>query len=279
MKNFKHIAMLLTLTLLMGCGEDDVDSITNDGTYSPTSEISVGFTDTNDGLLLLEDGGTSDFTISHSIGALPNDMVVSLSMSSSDGSVEATFPDQVIIPAGQTSVTFTCTLNDDGISGDMETYTMSISNAVIQGNTDNKYYITTADGSRTLEIADTFPTIVTTTPSDVNFDLNWTGSSDLDCRIRNASLVTVDVGYSTSPGELVTLGQSNLDGVYTFSIRPWFVTDPTSDYTIDFTYPTGVETFTGTLTLGASFWAEEFTVLEIEKQTSGSTVTYTITEL
>ena len=101
MKNFKHIAMLLTLTLLMGCGEDDVDSITNDGTYSPTSEISVGFTDTNDGLLLLEDGGTSDFTISHSIGALPNDMVVSLSMSSSDGSVEATFPDQVIIPQGK----------------------------------------------------------------------------------------------------------------------------------------------------------------------------------
>jgi hypothetical protein len=279
MKNFKYIAILLTFTLFMGCGEDDVDSITNDGTYSPTSEISVGFTDTNDGLLLLEDGGTADFVVSHSIGALPNDMVVSLSMSSSDGSVEATFPDQVIIPAGQTSVTFTCTLNDDGISGDMEIYTMSISNAVIQGNTDNEYYITTADGFRTMEIADTFPTIITTTPSDVDFDFNWTGASDLDCRIRNAALVTIDVGYSTSPGELVTLGQSNLDGVYTFSIRPWFVTDPTSDYTIDFIYPTGVETFTGTLTLGANFWAEEFTVLEIEKQTSGSTVTYTITEL
>ena len=64
MKNFKYIAMLLTFTLFMGCGEDDVDSITNDGTYSPTSEISVGFTDINDEQIVTEDGGTISFTIS-----------------------------------------------------------------------------------------------------------------------------------------------------------------------------------------------------------------------
>ena len=66
MKNFKYIALLLTFTLFMGCGEDDVDSITNDGTYSPTSEISIGFTDINDEQIVTEDGGTISFTISSS---------------------------------------------------------------------------------------------------------------------------------------------------------------------------------------------------------------------
>ena len=42
---------------------DDVDSITNDGTYSPTSEISIGFTDINDEQIVTEDGGTISFTI------------------------------------------------------------------------------------------------------------------------------------------------------------------------------------------------------------------------
>ena len=64
MKNFKYIAILLTFTLFMGCGEDDVDSITNDGTYSPTSEISIGFTDINDEQIVTEDGGTISFAIS-----------------------------------------------------------------------------------------------------------------------------------------------------------------------------------------------------------------------
>ena len=123
------------------------------------------------------------------------------------------------------------------------------------------------------------PVIVVTTPSDVDFNFTWTGASDLDCRIRDAALNYIDTGYSVTPGETVTLGQSDPDGVYTFSIRPWSVADPTSDYTIDFVSPAGTETFTGTVTLGAGFWAEEFTVLEIEKVTSGSQVTYTFTEL
>ena len=71
MKNFKYIAILLTFTLFMGCGEDDVDSITNDGTYSPTSEISVGFTDINDGPdTSSRRWRNNDFVVSHSIGAL-----------------------------------------------------------------------------------------------------------------------------------------------------------------------------------------------------------------
>lgn len=277
MKNFKYLAVLLTFTLFIACGEDDVDSITNDGTYSPTSEISIGFSDSNDGLLLLEAGGTADYTITHSIGALPDDMVISLSMSSSDGSVEATFPATVTIPAGQTSVTFTCTLNDDGVAGDMETYVLSIADAVIEGDT-SQYYVTTADGERTMDIVDSLPVIVTTTPSDVDFNFIWTGTSDLDIRIRDAALNTIDTGYSVTPGETVTLGQADPDGTYTLSIRPWTVADPTSEWEVDFVYPTGNEIFRGIVTLGGGSWSEEFTILEIEKVTSGGTVTYTFTE-
>ena len=278
MKNLKYLAVLLTFTLFIACGEDDVDSITNDGTFSPTSEISIGFTDSNDGLLLLEAGGTADFTISHSIGALPVDMVITLGMTSSDGSVEANFPATVTIPAGDTSVSFTCTLVDDGISGDMETYEMTIADAELQGDS-SQYYLTTADGSRTMDIVDTLPVIVTTTPSNVDFNFTWTGTSDLDIRIRDAALNTIDTGYSVTPGETVTLEQGDADGVYTLSIRPWSVASPTSDWTIEFVSPAGTETFTGTVTLGGGFWADEFSILEIEKVTDGATVTYTFTEL
>ena len=278
MKNFKYLAVLLTFTLFIACGEDDVDSITNDGTFSPVSEISIGFSDSNDGLLLLEAGGTADYTITHSIGALPSDMVITLEMSSTDGSVEATFPATVTIPAGQTSVSFTCTLIDDGVAGDAETYTLSISDAEIQGDSSG-YYLTTADGTRTMDIVDSLPVIVVTTPSDVDFNFNWTGASDLDIRIRDEALNTIDTGYSVTPGETVTLSQTDADGIYLVSIRPWSVADPTSDWTLDFVSPAGTETFTGTVTLGAGFWADEFNVLEVEKVTSGATVTYTFTEL
>ena len=278
MKNIKYLALFLSFTILFSCGEDDVESITNDGTYTATSEISVGFSDSNDGLLLLEAGGTANYTISTSVGALPVDMVVVLSLDSSDGSVEATFSDSVTIPAGSTSVDVTVTFTDDGVAGDAETYTLGIADVIIQGDTSG-YYITTAEQSRTINIVDSLPVVVVTTPSDVDFNFTWTGTSDLDIRIRDAGLNDIDTGYSTSPGEVVTLGQADADGVYALSIRPWSVADPTSDYTIEFVSPAGTETFTGTVTLSGGFWADEFTVLEVEKSTDAGQVTYTFTEL
>jgi hypothetical protein len=277
MKNFKYLAVLLSFTLFISCGEDDVESITNDGTFTATSEISIGFSDSNDGLLLLENGGTADYTISVN-SSLSSDMVISLAVTSNDGSVEATFPATVTIPAGDTSVSFTCTLVDDGVAGDTEIYTVAIDNAVIQGDTTG-FYLTTSEVSRTMNIVDTLPTIVTTTPSDVDFNFTWTGASDLDIRIRDAGLNNIDTGYSVTPGETVTLAQGDPDGVYTLSIRPWTVADPTSDWSLDFVSPAGTENFTGTVTLGGGFWADEFTILEIEKVTDGATVTYTLTAI
>ena len=118
-----------------------------------------------------------------------------------------------------------------------------------------------------------------TTPADVDLNFDWTGTSDLDIRIRDAGLSDIDTGYSVTPGESVTLGQTDPDGVYTLSVRPWTVNDPTSDYTIDFVSPAGTETFTGTVTLGGGFSSEETPVLAILKETSGTVVTYTFTEL
>ena len=55
MKNIKYLALLIfSITLLVSCGQDDADSVTNPGTLNPTSEINLGFTDDNDGQLVLE---------------------------------------------------------------------------------------------------------------------------------------------------------------------------------------------------------------------------------
>ena len=58
MKNIKYLALLLfSITLLISCGQDEVDSVTNPGVLTPTSEINLGFTDSNGGQLVLESGG------------------------------------------------------------------------------------------------------------------------------------------------------------------------------------------------------------------------------
>ena len=55
MKNIKYLALLLfSITLLISCGQDEVDSVTNPGVFSPTSEVNIGFTDANLDLIVLE---------------------------------------------------------------------------------------------------------------------------------------------------------------------------------------------------------------------------------
>ncbi|MGB1169342.1 MAG: hypothetical protein ACPG4G_04605, partial [Flavobacteriaceae bacterium] len=108
MKNIKYLALLLfSITLLVSCGQDDADSVTNPGTLNPTSEINIGFTDDNDGQLVLEgeEDNATTFTISLSTNPLPVATVITLGVSSSDGTTDGTsFPETVTIPAGDTSV-------------------------------------------------------------------------------------------------------------------------------------------------------------------------------
>ncbi len=282
MKNIKYFVFLLSLSLMISCGQDDVESITNLGTLTSTSEISVGFIDTNDNQLVLESGGAVSFTIGLSVNPLDVDTEVTLGITSSDGTIDgAGFPASVTIPAGATTAQVDVTFSDDGVSEGAipETFTLEILDADFGGST--VFYLTAANLNRTINVADELPFMVTTTPADVDFNFTWTGTHDLDCRILDAGLATISTGYSVTPGETVTLDQTDADGVYTLTIRPWSVTSASTDYTFEFVYPTGSEMFTGTQALGPGFWAEEFTILEITKATNagGTEVTYTIIEL
>ena len=280
MKNIKYLALLFSLTLLISCGQDDVDSVTNPGVYNPTSEINLGFTDANGGQLVLEsdDENAITFEISLSTNPLSVATTITLAGSSSDGTVDgASYPETVVIPAGDTSVDVVVSFSDDGVAEgtDVETFTIEIVDADFGGS--NDYYLTPGDISRTIDVTDTLPLSVVTTAGDVDFGLYWGDSSDLDCRIRDAFLTTIDFGYSVSPGEFVTLPSAVPDGVYTFSIRPWDVFSPAIDYLIEMEVPTN-ETypFTSTLLNATGGWSQEITSLEITKSTNGSVVTYTI---
>ena len=135
MKNIKYLALLLfSITLLVSCGQDNADSVTNPGTLNPTSEINLGFTDDNGGQLVLEtaDENAITFTISLSTNALPVATEITLGASSSDGTTDGTsFPETVTIPAGETSVDVVVSFTDDGVAEgtDVETVTIEILDA------------------------------------------------------------------------------------------------------------------------------------------------------
>lgn len=280
MKNIKYLALLFSLTLLISCGQDDVDSVTNPGVLTPTSEINLGFTDANGGQLVLEsdDENAITFVISLSTNPLSVATTITLAGSSSDGTVDgASYPETVVIPAGDTSVDVVVSFSDDGVAEgtDVETFTIEILDADFGGS--NDYYLTPGDISRTIDVTDTLPLSVVTSAGDVDFGFYWGDSSDLDCRIRDAALNTIDTGYSVSPGENVTLPGSVSDGVYTFSIRPWDVASSAIDYLIEMEVPTGeIYPFDGKLLNATGGWSQEITSLEITKSTNGSVVTYTI---
>ena len=283
MKNIKYLALLVfSITLLVSCGQDDADSVTNPGTLNPTSEINLGFTDDNDGQLVLEsaDDNATTFTISLSTNPLPVATVITLGASSSDGTTDGTsYPETVTIPAGDTSVDVIVSFSDDGVAEGqgVETVTIEILDADFGGNFD--YYLTPGDLTRTIDVTDTLPLVVETTVGDVDFSFFWAGDSDLDCRIRDAFLTTIDSGYSVTPGEFVTLPGSVPDGVYTFSIRPWDVYSSAIDYLIEMEVPTNeVYPFTSTLFNATGGWSQEITSLEITKSTNGALVTYTIVQ-
>ena len=279
MKNIKYLALLFSLTLLISCGQDDVDSVTNPGVLTPTSEINLGFTDANGGQLVLESGGDAiTFVIGLSTNPLPVATTITLVGSSTSGSLNgASYPETVTIPAGDTSVDVVVSFVDDGVpeGTDVETFTIEILDADFGGS--NDYYLTPGDISRTIDVTDTLPLSVVTTVGDVDFGFYWGDSSDLDCRIRDAALNSIDIGYTVTPGENVTLPGSVSDGVYTFSIRPWDVASSSIDYLIEMEVPTGeIYPFNGKLLNATGGWSQEITSLEITKSTNGSVVTYTI---
>ncbi len=285
MKNIKYLALLFSITLLVSCGQDDVDSVTNPGTLNPTSEINLGFTDDNDGQLVLESSDTNatTFTISISTNPLPVATEITLGASSSDGTIDGTsFPETVTIPAGETSVDVVVSFSDDGVpeGTDVETVTIEILDADFGGNFD--YYLTPGDIKRTVDVTDSLPFSVVTEVGPLNMVFAWAGFSDLDAglfSVATQGFIDISQNFDQSP-EFLTLPAAAPDGQYIFVIAPWSVASSAIDWLLEFevvSHP--VETnypFFGTLENAAGFYSDFRNTIEITKSTNGTEVTYTI---
>ncbi|QMU66347.1 MAG: hypothetical protein GKR88_20020 [Flavobacteriaceae bacterium] len=276
MKKIKYVLYVFVLSLLVVSCEDDTKSVTNPGTFTLPQEIKVTFTDTN-----INPQVTEGDSISFRLGmnrAINGRVVVSLNVTSSDGFVEANYPSTVTLEDGQSARYFSITPTDDG-TVEAEVYTVSISSINVQftdGST--RYFAYNENSTRTIRVRD-IPSPIVTTVGDITFNFTWSGSSDLDCRILDFPPTTIfDTGYSTTPGESVTLASVTPDGDYVFTVRPWAVSDASITYGIDLVTPTETRPYAGTFMNLTGGWTMEFIVLQVNKTTSGTTVTYTVTQ-
>ena len=283
MKNIKYLALLFSLTLLISCGQDNVDSVNNPGVLTPTSEINLGFVDSNNDLPLILESGSDPivFTIGTNVNPLDVPITVSLGVSSSDGTVDgASVPGSVVIPAGETSVDFAVSFVDDGVAEgtDIETFTIEILDADFGGS--DVYYLSPGDLTRSIDVTDSLPFSFETTAGPIGFTFSWAGGSDLDCAIFDATgnLLDISQNFDQDPETLTLLGSAP-DGVYTFVIAPWTVASSAVDYLIEMEAPTSeIYPFDGKLLNAGGFYSDLRTALEITKSTNGGVVTYTIVE-
>jgi hypothetical protein len=284
MKNIKYLALLFSITLLISCGQDNADSVTNPGTLNPTSEINLGFTDDNGGQLVLEtaDENAITFTISLSTNALPVATEITLGVSSSDGTTDGTsFPETVTIPAGETSVDVVVSFTDDGVAEgtDVETVTIEILDADFGGDFD--YYLTPGDITRTIDVTDSLPFSVITIPGNVDFTLSWGGFSDLDLALLSptGAVLQTSIAFDQDP-ETVTLLSSAADGTYTIECWPWAVASSSVAWYIEMDLPSGdVAPFFGDLLNLGGFWSDFRTMMTVTKETLGpNEVKYTVVQ-
>ena len=274
MKKLKNILYIALFSLLAVSCEDNTDSVTNPGELSPLpQEVKVSFTDDNATSSPYE-GETMTYRLEMPF-AITGTVDVEISVTSSDGTVEADYPSSITFVDGQSAVFFDVTPTDDGVTED-EVYTIAITD--VSFSNDN-YFAWTGENSRVMGVRD-IPTPIVTTAGDFTFNFTWSGSSDLDCRlVDNPPAFQYDTGYSTSPGETVTLVDGVPDGDYLFRVRPWIVSDSSIDYAIEVVAPTETRNYTGTFLDLVGGWSMEFVVLEINKATTGATVTYTLNQL
>jgi len=175
MKNIKYLALLLfSITLLISCGQDGVDSVTNPGELNPTSEVNVGFVDSNYESLVMESGDPAvEFTIGTNVNPLGVPVTVTFTMSSSDGSPDAVaYPQTAVIDAGETSVDVQVAFSNDGVSEAFiaELYTFEILDVEFGGDYD--YYLTPGELTREIAVIDVEPEF-TTPPGPVQIVMTW----------------------------------------------------------------------------------------------------------
>ena len=280
MKNIKYLALLFSLTLLISCGQDDVDSVTNPGEWTPTSEINVGFTDTNGGQIVLENDPTAvplTFSVGTNINPLGLPITVSLGISSSDGSPEGvSFPSTVIIPADETSVEVSVSFSDDGVAEGFaeEVYTLEILDVAF--GTSDVYYLTPGELTRKISVVDSEPDF-TAPPGPVQITVTWSDSvKDLDIFLisgdQDLGGTVLDDSQGVTTTEQMTL-PADEEGVFSVYMYEWNFDYPV-EYDISFTFPGGqVETFLDAKIESDSF---QFTMI---KASLGSQFGYRITQL
>ena len=230
MKNIKYLALLFSLTLLISCGQDDVDSVTNPGVYSPTSEINVGFTDTNIDQMVLENDPTADpltYTIGTKINPLDVDITLTLGITSSDGSPDgASYPETVVIPAGESSVDVQLSFSDDGDAEGFaeEIYTFRILD--VDFGSSDVYYLTQGE----------LP------PGPVEITVTWSNAAkDLDIFLIEGELdldgTVLDDSQGVTTTEQVVLSADE-EGVFSLYMYEWNFDYPV-DYEINYVFEDG----------------------------------------
>lgn len=221
MKIFKLSIYALVLSIaFIGCTSNTTELV--EGTVTPTTQVSIGFTDTNNNQDVLEAGGNVSFKISLS-KALPKDITVELEVESSDSSLmtntvsEVTYQEKVVISAGQTSADVAFSFVDDGKDDALETYTVRLKNAYTT-ETLVSHFVTTdgaADStSRVVNVYDTLPTVIETQKGTVSLVLEWPGTEDLDLYLRSEPIITSTVIANSwfSQPESVDITEAMADG-------------------------------------------------------------------
>ena len=236
MKNIKYLALLFSLTLLISCGQDDADSVTNPGEYTPTSEVNVGFTDTNIDQMVLENDPTADpltYTIGTNINPLDVDITLTLGITSSDGSPDgASYPQTVIIPAGESSVDVQLSFSDDGVAEGFaeEIYTFEILD--VDFGSSDVYYLTQGELTRNITVIDSEPDF-TAPPGAVEISVTWSNAAkDLDVFLvtgdQDLGGVLIDDSQGVTTTEQVVL-PADQEGVFSLYMYEW-----SSDYPVDY---------------------------------------------
>lgn len=240
MKNLKYILYFFTLALVFSCGEDDIDSVTNDGVVTDSRQVTIGFTGVDTDDFILEDGGTATYTFALS-EALPSDATVTFAMNSDDGSAEATFG-TVVVPQGDTTGSVTVTFTDDGVADSEEFNTFSIWN--VEYTTTPSIYLTYDGSVRTSTVFDVLPIFIDTTAGNVDITLDWATGEDLDLYLRDepgfaGGNPNFAFSWFSQP-ETMTMAGGLSDAVYYIGVDNFLVSPPfTVACTLTLDFPDG----------------------------------------
>lgn len=262
------------MSLLVVSCDDTTESVTNPGTFTMPEEIKISFTDTNMNPEVLE-GDTTTFRVGMN-QAIDGEVDVNISITSSDGGVEATYPTTVTLEEGQAAKYFDVTPTDDA-TDESEVYTVTIESVNVRYNDGSTvYYVYNGDYMRSITVKD-IPQPIVTTVGDVTVTLTWADASrdmDLWLVMGNQDLagtvIDNSLGYTTT--EVADFPGALADGEHSVYINQFAFT-ASVDYTMTFDFPDGQQkVFNSTVT-------QDSFVFVISKSTVGAVVTYNITEL